>query len=114
MCFVQCACRLAARGLLFVARLDAVPTVADLDSQMETFFEQKNARDVPDELNSRLSDLADAYVDVDGDLKVATTTLSDDLRGLYDYRSYVAQGTAPVSSDDEELTHSAAVSSTAV
>lgn len=50
--------------------------VADLDSQLESVFEQKNAGDVPDEeLSSRLDELADAYadVDVDGDLGTATS-----------------------------------------
>ena len=91
--------------------------VADLDSQLETVFEQKNAGDVPDEeLSSRLGELADAYadVDVDGDLRTATSALSDDLRALYDYRSGVAQGATPVASDEEELTHAAAVSLTEV
>lgn len=92
-------------------------TVAELDSQLESFFEQRNAGEGSAEaLNAHLDEIADAYaeVDVTGDLKSAVSALSHDLRALHDHRVDDAQGDMPVASEEEELIHAAAVSLTEV
>ncbi|MBP3977008.1 hypothetical protein [Microbacterium sp. BLY] len=82
--------------------------VAELDTELEAFFDADNAEagtGGAEEQLQQLGELADAYseVEVDGDLKEATSSVGDKLNELLAYRIAVQDGDAPDPAREKEL-----------